>query len=179
LGAGAAAGQIFFENASCGVLPQIVQWPESFREAESFGEAWQEMMRAANLLGLLVRPGLRIRREDETECSVGVLQITTQAFAPASRRPALSTPRFDCALWSHAGLFHYGASVLRAAGGGDWRRGGHADRFDCATLSIGGHDGFWFLLDGDPVRLEGAVDVRFIPRAVRTFMFRRMEGGTA
>src|SRR5262249_13808125 len=59
LSAGSANGQIFFDTASCGLLPQVPELRQAFGEAECFSEEWKVLARAANVAGRLFRPFIR------------------------------------------------------------------------------------------------------------------------
>jgi hypothetical protein len=65
---------------------------------------------------------------------------------------------------------HYGPLGLLGAAIGGWS-GGRIQQFESARLLVEAKRPHWILLDGDPVRFDGPVEFRFIPNAIRTFVF--------
>jgi hypothetical protein len=173
LGAGFAGEQIFFDNASYGLLPQLTLLSTEFADLERFSDAWQSFRWVAGLARALVRPRVRIECEAMDAARASTLVVTAQGFdAKAARSPPM--PRlqtFSCTLWRHRGAAGYLKALLRAARGADWHVGGEPERFECGQLKIDGGATTWLLLDGDPLPFRGPIGFRFQPNTLETFAF--------
>jgi hypothetical protein len=77
---------------------------------------------------------------------------------------------FACAAWCQSSARLAGAK-LRAALAGDWQSACDPDRFNCSKLTLQSGTRTWLLLDGEAIAFNGAVELRYIPRAVQTFAF--------
>jgi len=49
--------------------------------------------------------------------------------------------------------------------------GTKAERFDCIQLTVDAGAKPWLLLDGEPLRFQGPIEFRFLPKAIKTFAF--------
>jgi len=164
LPAGSADGLLFFDSATCGLLPQIAHLREEFAEAEDFAEAMQVINRAAAAVRVVVGSQLHLRCRAASPRRAAALTISALgADVPAPRLRTLA-----CSTWSFSTLPLLGA-VFRALNGGNWRRSGNSECFDCTQVTVDAGARPWLLLDGEPLRFEGPVQFRFLPKAVKTF----------
>jgi hypothetical protein len=173
LGMGSAGGQIFFESASCGVLPQVAPARASLAEAEGADEWLAAARSAARLARLFLRPKLRVRCDASVIDGVSTLEVRARGFFPGASGPksVAHLHSFSCEALRHPRATGYAGDLLRALIGGDWTRGAEAEHFDCGRLCVEGRGMTWALLDGDPICFSGPVVFRFLPRAVETFAF--------
>ena len=168
LSVGSLGSQIFFGEACIGLPPHLSQLREALSDASTFGEAWQACARAAQLSRLLLCPAIRFRRDgSDTQRASALVVGTSQSGVTTPPDRHGSRTGFECT------SFHYGPlglvrAVARSAFGGDWR-GGRRARFACEKLTIEGNAATWVLLDGDPVRIEAPLELRALPRAIRSF----------
>ncbi len=166
LSASKAGGQIFFDCASCGLLPHVGELHQALAEADIFPEVWKALNRVVSLTPLVVRPSIRFRSDDSP-----VRSATALAVCAAERESGESQlPSFGCEAWRYSGLDHLGA-LASTSFGADWRRSGHFERFTCTRLTIDQKRATWLLLDGVPRRFNGPVELKFVPDAIRTFVF--------
>jgi len=173
LGVGSAGGQIFFERASCGLLPHFAQLRENFAQAEDSKEWFAALRCAANLAGHVLHSGLRVGCDASFMRDVSTLVVSAQGFY-AERSGSQSVRHlqsFGCEAWRHRRPFGFAGAVIRALMRTDWSRGAEAERFDCGQLCVDGGRLTWAMLDDDPIRFEGPIAFRFLPRAVETFSF--------
>ena len=77
---------------------------------------------------------------------------------------------FACAAWEQNSALLAGAK-LRAALAGDWQSAYEPDRFNCSKLTLQSGARTWLLLDGEVIAFDGAVELRYLPKAVQTFAF--------
>jgi hypothetical protein len=178
IGVGSAAGQIFFERASCGLLPQFAQLRESFAQAEGAAEWFAPTSRAANLMRHALRPRLRIACDCSLMCDVSTLMVTAQGFFAGASGPqsVAHLHSFSCEVWKHGRPLAFAGAIARAVIGTDWGCGAEAERFDCGQLCVGGSRATWAVLDNDPICFTGPIAFRFLPRAVETFAFGSRRG---
>jgi hypothetical protein len=166
LSASTAGGQIFFDHASCGLLPLAQALRRALAEADVLSEVWKSLARGMSLSRLIIRPGIRFRCEDSPPRSATALMVS------ATHRESRETqaPSFACEAWKHSAFEH-----LRALAGGsfgaDWRRSGHHEQFECTHLAMHQKRVTWLLLDGMPRRFDGPVEFKFVPNAIQTFAF--------
>src|SRR5262249_32511877 len=78
-----------------------------------------------------------------------------------------------CALWKSRHLLAQAMMLLKAAGGADWDAGSPDTCFDCTELTVDMGGLHWLVLDGEPVRADGPLTIRFIPNALRVCAFGR------
>jgi hypothetical protein len=173
LGVGSAAGQIFFESASCGLLPQFAQVRANLAQADDAAEWLAVVGRAANLARGALHPKLRIGCDGSSMRDVTTLTVTARGFftGASGRQSVTHLHSFGCEAWRHAGPGAFGRAVMRALAGTDWRRGAEAERFDCGRLRVEGHGATWAVLDEEPLCFNEPIGFRFLPRAVETFAF--------
>jgi hypothetical protein len=169
LNAGTAGGQIFFDHASCGLLPLIGELRQALAEADIFPEVWKTLLRGAGLARLVVHPRIRFRSADSPPRSASALVVS-----PATREwREGQTPALTCQAWKHSVFGQLGA-LVGGSFGANWRRD-PVERFACAQLAIDGKRATWLLLDGVPRRFDGPVELECIPDAIRTFAFNPRE----
>jgi diacylglycerol kinase family enzyme len=174
LGVGIAGGEIFFDEARCGLLPQLALTHGALREAEGFSERWRVLARAASLGQSIVRHGMRVHCAQTAFTEAAAVIVTAQgfngSFFPSQPQPRLQS--FSCAAWMHSNPFAHARALIKAAIGADWRQAAEPERFECDTLIIELRDACWIDLDGDPVWFKGPVEFRFLPKALKTCAFR-------
>jgi hypothetical protein len=170
LGAGLVANQIFFQDACCGLLPFLPELRRDLSDSDTFSEGWQALIRAADVSYRMLQRRLKfsvqgcatnratalVVRAAEGHVQVGSL--------PESRLPVLHGTAF------HYGPFSYLAGLVRGSLGHSWQ-GGRQESFTCTALSLEARPGTWLLLDGDPMRLRGGAEFRFIPGAIESCIF--------
>ena len=171
LDAAAASGRIFFDCASCGVLPHLAELRTALRETDSFSEDWQVRMRAAGLARSVLSPGIRFYTDDSKLCRSAALIVA--AHRTPWREPR--EPAFDC-MALHYGPAAYFGALLRSGFGGDWQKSAQARPFACETLTLAMTGPSWILLDGEAVHFDGPIAFRSVPGAIRTFVFSPAQG---
>jgi len=166
LNAGVAGGQIFFDHASCGLLPLVGELRNALAEADIFPEVWKTLLRGAGLARLAVHPRIRFRSEDSPSRSATALVV-----CPAAREwGEARTPSLACQAWKHSAFDHLG-TLVSSSFGRNWRRSDPVERFACTHLAIDEKGATWLLLDGVPRRFDGPVEFKCVPDAVQTFAF--------
>ena len=166
LSASTAGGQIFFDHASCGLLPLAEELHRTLAEADIFSEVWKGLLRGISFSRLIIRPGIRLRCEDSlSRCATALVVSATQRESGDSQPPS-----FACEAWKHSAFEQLGA-LAGSSFGVDWRRSGHHERFACTGLAIDQKRTTWLLLDGTPRRFDGPVKFKFVPDAIQTFAF--------
>jgi hypothetical protein len=167
IGVGMAGEEIFFGEAQCGVLPQLSEIREAFRQAEALSDGMKVLARIASLGSSMVHPGVRIRCNDSELGKAAALVVTAHGAGPDWRR----SKALSCTAWKHSNPIAHANALIRTIAGADWRRVARVERFECDTLSIDARTP-WILLDEDPVWFAGQVPFRFLPDALETFVFR-------
>ena len=172
LAAGWADGHLFFDSAACGLLPQIAQLRDGFAEAESFAEVVEVLGRAAHDTRVVFRPDLRIQCRATLSRRVGALLIYALGSEDAASTNASVTRlrSLACSAWRYGAPSLIGA-IFKSLVGGNWRTGAKAERFDCTQLTVDAGEKPWLLLDGEPIRFQGPIQFRFLPKAIKTFAF--------
>lgn len=165
LPAGMAGGEIFFGNATCGFLPQFRRIRSDLVETESLSASARVISAAASASSLAF--GRRVR----TWCHgaprmASAVMVEVQSLEKSVTRFGA----FACAAWSRNTASLAGAK-LRAALAGDWHGAYPPDRFTCTKLTIQTGSRTWLLLDGEVIPFGGAVELRYIPKAIQTFAF--------
>src|SRR5262245_2246782 len=148
--AGIAGGHMFFDSASCGLLPQIEQLGNDFSEMES-------LTSAARLLGRIAWAsrlsfGQRVRifcHGAPRRASTIVIYTQGETETPTNAR-VTRLGSFACAAWRQRAPALTGASV-HAISGRDWRNGQEPERFRCTKLTLQAGAKIWLLLDGEPI----------------------------
>jgi hypothetical protein len=170
LGAGLVANQIFFEDACCGLLPFVPELRRDLSDSDTFSEGWQALMRAAEVSSHMLQPRLKFRvpRSAIRRATALVLRAA-EGHVQAGSLPEPRLPVFRGTAF-HYGPFGYFAALLRGSVGQPWH-GGRQESFTCAELSLQVHSGAWILLDGDPLRLRGSAEFRFVPGAIESCVF--------
>jgi hypothetical protein len=161
-----AGGQIFFDHASCGLLPLAGELHRALAEADVFSEVWKGLLRGKRLLRLVIRPSIRFRCEGSPLRSATALVVSAAKREGGENQP----PSFACEAWKHSAFEHLGA-LAGSSLGADWRRSGHHERLECTRLAIDQKRAMWLLLDGTPRRFDGPVEFKFVPDAIQTFAF--------
>lgn len=170
LGAGLAANQVFFDHASCGLLPFLPELRRDLSDSETFSEVWQALMRAGDVSYRMLRPRFRFTAPGaEPKRATALVLNASEPNLQLGSWPASQVPVFRGTAF-HYNPFAYFAGLLRGGLGGHWQ-GGHREQFSCTELSLQLKPGTWILLDGDPLRLPGGVDFRFVPSAVESCIF--------
>ena len=163
---GLAAGEIFFGNATCGFLPQFRRLRLDLLETESLSASARVLSQAARATSLAFGRKIRIWCHGAPRTASAVMiDVQTQPDGAVQR---FST--FACAAWCQSSTRLAGAK-LRAALAGDWQSACEPDRFNCSKLTLQTGTRTWLLLDGEVIAFNGAVELRYIPRAVQTFAF--------
>jgi len=166
LPAGTAGGQLFFGTVVCGSLPRLRQLRDDLAEAETVGGAARLVAQATAACGLVFGPRITIRCDDASLEASAVVIGTQEDEADAGDAGG----SFACAAWRQGPLALVRAS-LRTAVGGDWKGGQEPERFNCTMLRLHAGRKTWLLLDGEAIPLGGPVELRYLPRTVKTFAF--------
>jgi len=167
LSAGCADGRLFFDNAACGLLPQIAHLREDFAEAESFADVVKVLGRGASATRIVLGSRLHLRGRAASSRRVTALKINALSERDPSGIARLRG--LACNSWNFTALPLIGA-IVKALGGADWQRGGRRERFDCTQLTVDAGERPWLLLDGEPLQFEGPVRISFVPKAIKTFV---------
>lgn len=164
--AGLAAGEIFFGSATCGFLPQFRRVQSDLVETESLSASARVLSAAAHASRLAFGRKIRIWCHGAPRAASAV---AVEVQGPPDGSVARSGA-FACLAWrrSTAALTR---AKLRAALAGDWQGAYEPDRFRCTKLTVQSGAKTWLLLDGEVTAFEGAVELRYLPRAVQTFAF--------
>ena len=169
LGVGMAENQVFFEQAGVGLLPHLPELRQALEDAETFGEGWRVIARATQLSRSLLAPHIHFDAGNSNPHRAKALIMRTPMpdlqLASSCGQPASA---LECSAPS-SGAFGL-LNALMGRGIGD-QEGGWIQHFDCLTLRLEAGRPAWLLLDEDPVRFDGAVEVRFVPGAIQTFRF--------
>jgi diacylglycerol kinase family enzyme len=166
LPAGSADGRLFFDCAACGLLPQIAQLREDFAEAEAFADYVKAIGRAAASARIVYGPKLCLRCRPASSRRAAALTIS--ALGDSTDGSVTRLRALACSTWNFSTLPLVDAAV-RAISGGDWQRKGKSESFDCTQVTVDAGAQPWLLLDGEPLRFEGPVQFRLLPKAVKTF----------
>ena len=178
LGAGMAGNQIFFEQASFGLLAHLPALRQAFEEADTFAESWQVIGRMAQLSRLLLAPKIHFRAEDSHARAAEVLDVKVPAADTQLAHRRTYRPSLECAASRHGAWALIKAFVGKSAQaeardhdglGQDGR--GQTEEFGCLTLHIDAEGPTWILLDEEPILFRHAVEIRFVPGAIQTFIF--------
>lgn len=170
LGAGLVANQLFFDHAACGLLPFVPELRRDISESDTFSEGWQTLRRAADVYYRMLQRQLKFSVQGSAINRATALVLrATEGHVQKGSVPESRLPMF------HATAFHYGplgylAGFMRGSVGQAWH-GGRQENFACRELSLHAQPGAWILLDGDPLRLPGGAEFRFIPGAIESCVF--------
>ena len=172
LAAGWADGHLFFDSAACGFLPQIAQLRDGFVEAEGFVEIVEVLGRAVHDTRVVFRPDLRIQCRGTSSRLVSALLVCALGSEDAASTNATVTRlrSLACSAWRYGAASLIGA-IFKSVVTGNWRTGTKAERFDCTQLTVDAGAKPWLLLDGEPLRFQGPIEFRFLPKAIKTFAF--------
>jgi diacylglycerol kinase family enzyme len=163
---GLAAGEIFFGNATCGFLPQFRRLRLDLLETQSLSASARVLSAAARASSLAFGGKIRIWCHGAPR-KASAVEIAVQ-HQPDGGVRRFST--FACAAWGQNTARLAGAK-LRAALAGDWQSAYEPERFNCSKLTLQSGTRTWLLLDGEVIAFNGAVELRYIPKAVQTFAF--------
>ena len=163
---GLVAGEIFFGTATCGFLPQFRRLRLDLVETESLSASARVLSEAAGASSLAFGRKVRIWCHGAPRMASAVMIDVPEQPDGAVRRFGA----FACAAWCHSSARLAGAK-LRAALVGDWQSACEPDRFNCSKLTLQSGTRTWLLLDGEVIAFNGAVELRYVPRAVQTFAF--------
>ena len=170
LGAGLVGNQIFFEHASCGLLPFMPELRRDISESESFSEGWQSVLRATDVCYRMLQRRLRFSAHGSgTKRATALVLRVAEGHVQASSPPEPPLPVFRGTAF-HYGPFGYLGGLVRGGMGRSWH-GGRQEDFTCTELSLHVRPGTWILLDGDPLRFFGGAEFRFIPAAIESCVF--------
>lgn len=164
---GLAGGEIFFGEATCGFLPQLRRLRTDLAETESLTDSARVLSAAACASSLAFGRKIRIWCHGAPRTASAVM-IDVQRLPPDGALRQLGA--FGCAAWEQSTASLAGAK-LRAALAGDWQSAYEPDRFNCSKLTLQSGAKTWLSLDGEVTAFAGAVELRYIPRAVQTFAF--------
>jgi hypothetical protein len=166
LGVGVAGGQVFFEEACCGLLPHFAELRGAFEEAETIGETWSAVARATQLSRFLLNPNIRFCADasDIRKASALIVKADERNAKIGSWREA-QNPILRCSIVQY-GAFGLAAGLIKKN-----TRRERKEQFECRRLVVNAGQRNWVLLDGDPVCVDGDVEFCFIPGAIHTFMF--------
>ena len=163
---GLVAGEIFFGSATCGFLPQFRRLRLDLVETESLAASARVLSAAASASSLAFGRKIRLWCHGAPRMASAVTIDVQNQLDGALRRLGA----FACAAWCQSSVRLAGAK-LRAALAGDWQSAYEPDRFNCSKLTLQSGTRTWLLLDGEVIAFNGAVELRYIPRAVQTFAF--------
>ena len=164
LNAGTVGGQIFFDHASCGLLPLMGELRQAFAEADIFSEVWKTLLRGAGLARLVIHPRIRFRSEAHSRSATAlVVSLAAREWGKAQ------TPSLACEIWKRSVFNQLGTLV--GSSFGTKRRCDPIERFMCTQLTIDEKRATWLLLDGVPRQFEGPVEFTCVPDAIQTFAF--------
>src|SRR5262249_23383894 len=79
---GLAGNEMFFGDATCGVLPQLAQLPQALHETEGFSEGWNLFGRTLRLMRTLHRSKIEIHRPYSAPMSASALVVKAQGSKP-------------------------------------------------------------------------------------------------
>jgi hypothetical protein len=164
--AGVAGGKIFFGEATCGFLPELRRLRNDLAETETLSASARVLSAAAGAFSLVF--GRRVR----IICH-GAARAVSAVMIQVQRQPDRSAARlgtFSCAAWRQGAAALAGVR-LRAAASGTWRSAYEPDRFSSTKLTLQSGARTWLLLDGEAIAFPGAVELRYLPKAVQTFAF--------
>ena len=99
IGVGMAGDEIFFDEAQCGILPQLAEVRDAFCQAEALSDGLKVLARVTSLGSSLMRPGVRIRCDESELGKATALVVTAHGVHHGSR--GLSCTAF-CRLTSAA-----------------------------------------------------------------------------
>jgi diacylglycerol kinase family enzyme len=167
LSAGLAGGEIFFGCASCGFLPEFRRLRSDVVETESLAASARVLSAAARASRLAFGRKIRIWCHGAPRLASAVM---VDVPGHAVEKGVTRLGGFGCAAWTHNTASLAGAK-LRAALAGDWRSAYPPERFNCSKLTIQTGSKTWLLLDGEVISFGGAVELRYIPKAIQTFAF--------
>jgi hypothetical protein len=167
---GMAGKQMFFGQAGCGLFPHLPELHGALEEADTFGEGWHVLTRAAQLAHFLVNPNVHFNCSDSSLRRAAILIITLAepvAQIDGDCEGARASLRCSAIHYGPLGLL---GGLVRSSIGNGWR-GCRTEHFNSAKIRVEAGRPSWILLDGDPVRFEGDVEFRFAPAALQTFAF--------
>jgi hypothetical protein len=164
LGAGMADDKIFFEQAALGLLPHLPELRQAFEDADTFAEGWQVISRTAQLSRLLLAPNLHFRIGDSDHRMAKGLKVQVPTPDRQLAHRLTYHPSLECSTSRHGAV-----GLMRAFLGRPIK--GRADHFGCLTLRVEARGSAWILLDEEPIHFSDAVEIRFVPDAIRTFVF--------
>lgn len=169
LGVGTAGDQVFFEQASCGLLAHLPELRRAFVESDTFDEGWNILMRALHLARHLLGPNIRFgSANDNFRRASALLLNTAQPNAQIDSGSEAPRPALKCS------AIRYGAldlivGLVSGKRDGNWLS--HTEDFECADLIVEAGQSGWVLLDGEPVRFKGPIPFGFVPKSLQTFVF--------
>jgi diacylglycerol kinase family enzyme len=168
---GTVAGRIFFEEASCGLFPHLAELHRAFEEADTFDEGWRVMSRAVQLAHLLVNPNVYFEGDNLSSGYAARLTVTVLREPVTAIENLRETPdsSLTCSATRYDALGFLGGFLSRS-NGATWRRP-RVEHFKFTKLRVNAGNPSWILLDGEPVRFEGAVQFGFAPTTLQTFAF--------
>jgi diacylglycerol kinase family enzyme len=167
LAAGLAGGEIFFGSATCGFLPQFRRLRSDLVETESLAASARVLSAAASASTLAFGRKVQIWCHGAPRIASAVtVEVPGQSQGTSTTRSGA----FACAAWSRNTASLAGAK-LRAALAGDWQSAYPPARFNCSKVTIQTGPRTWLLLDGEVIAFGGAVELRYIPKAIQTFAF--------
>jgi diacylglycerol kinase family enzyme len=167
LPAGVAGGEIFFGSATCGFLPQFRRLRSDLVETESLSASARVLSAAASASSLAFGRKVRIWCHGAPRMASAVM---VDVQGRSQEKSVARSSAFACAAWSRNTASLAGAK-LRAALAGDWQSAYPPERFNCSKLTIQTGPKTWLLLDGEVIAFGGAVELRYIPKAIQTFTF--------
>jgi diacylglycerol kinase family enzyme len=167
LGVGMAGNQIFFEQASFGLLVHLPELRQAFEEADTVAEGWRVIGRTAQLSRLLWAPDIRFRSDDSNPRTAKALTIKVPA-PDAQLAHCRGHSFLECSASGHRPFALIKALLGRSCG---VEGRGRANHFGCTTLRVEAEGPVWILLDEEPILFRQAVEIRFLPDAIQTFAF--------
>lgn len=155
LSVGVVRGHIFLGEAICGPMPHIRQLRDDLAEAETVADAARLLADVAAACGRVLGPKIAIRCDEAArEASTVVVGIKDTGRQGS----------FACKAWRQHAL-------ALAHAGHDWEGPQEPERFSCTTLELDAGPKTCLLLDGEPTSLRGPVELRYLPRTIKTFSF--------
>jgi hypothetical protein len=168
LPAGFAAGHIFFGAAFCGGLPHIRQLRADLAEVETVAGAAKLLAETVAACGRVLRPRIALRYDGEQREASAVMVGSQESESRNGDLAPLGS--FDCRMWRQGAWALARASVYAAAGR-DGKGRDEPESFRCTMMHLRAGARTWLLLDGDAMALGSPVELRYLPRTVKTFAF--------
>ncbi len=173
LGAGEANGELFLVAATFGAAPEVSRLRELFRHVAGASDAARFAAEVWRVLPRLMRPSVRILTPP---VDLGRLPAfaampggADQVLQPTDADAAAAIGQFECVAVTAKGVLGLAVAAWRATRRPDWRDDPRVVTFNAAAVDVAGERRRLHLaVDGERMRLDGPVKLRFIADAVPT-----------